>query len=114
MKLKMRGSSRTLIRRTASELKCASACPLLVGQEVQMFASMIYTTDKIERLPLQRRKLLAKLKRLWRASRGTPPHYDLIEVLNRRLREKTAARPGNSVFNVPAEQKQPASQGFDR
>lgn len=67
-----------------------------------------------ERLPRQRVRLLAKLKKLWKASRGTPPHYDLIDVLNRRLREKTAARLGNSVFNVPAEQKQPASQGFDR
>jgi len=53
-----------------------------------MFASMTYTTDRIERLPLQRRKLLARLKLLWKQSRGTPPHYDLIEILNRRIKEK--------------------------
>ena len=53
-----------------------------------MFASMTYGIDKIERLPLQRRKLLARLKLLWKQSRGTPPHYDLIEILNRRIKEK--------------------------
>ena len=53
-----------------------------------MFASMTYTTDRIERLPRQRVRLFAKLKKLWKASRGTPPHYDLVQVLNRRMKEK--------------------------
>jgi len=53
-----------------------------------MFASMTYGIDKIERLPLQRRKLLARLKLLWKQSRGTPPHYDLARILQRRINEK--------------------------
>lgn len=53
-----------------------------------MFFEMTYNDDRIERLPLQRVRLFAKLRKLWRASRGTPPHYDLIDVLNRRIKEK--------------------------
>jgi hypothetical protein len=53
-----------------------------------MFAEMTYETGRIERLPLQRVRLFAKLKKLWKASRGTPPHYDLVQVLNRRIEEK--------------------------
>lgn len=61
-----------------------------------MFASMTYTTDRTERLPRQRVRLFAKLKKLWKASRGTPPHYDLARILQRRINEKKLNHRGAS------------------
>lgn len=55
-----------------------------------MYFEMTYQGGKLEHQPLQRRKLLARLKLLWKASRGKPPHYDLVKIVNKRLAEKRA------------------------
>jgi hypothetical protein len=87
---------------------------MMARSSTAMFAEMTYETGKIERLPRQRVLLFAKLKKLWKASRGTPSHYDLVLILDRRLREKTAAGARDCVFDVPPEKKQTTSQSFDR
>lgn len=43
------------------------------------------------RVTLQRRRLVLKLKKLWRASKGAPTADRLIEILDRRLADRLTA-----------------------
>jgi len=49
--------------------------------------------DDVEksRVSLQRRRLVLRLKKLWRAASGHPPACELIAKLEKRLAEKRAA-----------------------
>lgn len=55
-----------------------------------MFASMTYTNDKIVLHPLARERLLRKLRRLWLRSSGRPQPAKLLEILERRIAEKSS------------------------
>lgn len=50
-------------------------------------------SNYLPKMALQRhQRILRKLARLWRRTSGRPQPYDLVEIVNRRLMEKIAAR----------------------